>query len=376
MAIADAATEPLRICLFGDGSSIHVRRWAGDLAARGCRVAILSPIPADPLPGVTLHVVRPAPPVIRQLVSGRDARKFLRRFRPDIVHVHYLSPGPRLLWSLGAGRLVVTPYGTDVEAPPHGFAGWLGRRIFAVVLPRARAVVAASDYLLRRTLALGLVADDAIREVIGFGVDCSEFVGRGPRAAGAPDVTIAYAKGLRTYYGPLDLLAAAVLLREEGVAFRLRIAGAGPLEATLRDEIARRGLGDAVELMGAVSADELTDFFAGIDIFVMPSHREAYGVAAVEASASGKPVVATRVGGIPEVVIDGETGLLVPPHDPSALAAALRRLIEDTALRQRMGEAGRVFACGHHDRAAAVSAMIACYRRVLERSLPERSAPL
>jgi glycosyltransferase involved in cell wall biosynthesis len=374
VALADGALDnrTLRICLFGDGSSIHVRRWAGDLAERGCAVAILSPIPAEPMAGVTVHVVRKAPPVIRQLVSGADAWRFLRRFRPDIVHVHYLSPGPRLLWSLGAGRLVLTPYGTDIEALPTGLAGWVGRRVFALVLPRARAVIAASEYLLRRTLALGLTDDRALRQVVGFGVDCGEFAAVEPPATSASDepMVIGYAKGLRDYYGPLDLLDAAARLRDEGVAFRLRIAGGGPLEATLRDQIARRELGELVQLMGALHSDELPAFFAGIHVFAMPSHREGYGVAALEASASGKPVVATNVGGIPEVVRDGATGLLVPPHDPPALAAALRRLAAEPDLRRRMGEAGRHFACERHGRSAAVSAMIACYRGVSQGSPP------
>jgi glycosyltransferase involved in cell wall biosynthesis len=374
VALADGALDnrTLRICLFGDGSSIHVRRWAGDLAEQGCAVAILSPIPAEPMPGVTVHVVRKAPPVIRQLISGADAWRFLRRFRPDIVHVHYLSPGPRLLWSLGAGRLVLTPYGTDIEALPTGLAGWVGRRVFALVLPRARAVIAASEYLLRRTLALGLTDDRALRQVVGFGVDCGEFAAVEPPATSASDEprVIGYAKGLRDYYGPLDLLDAAARLRDEGVAFRLRIAGGGPLEATLRDQIARRELGELVQLMGALHSDELPAFFAGIHVFAMPSHREGYGVAALEASASGKPVVATNVGGIPEVVRDGATGLLVPPHDPPALAAALRRLAAEPDLRRRMGEAGRHFACERHGRSAAVSAMIACYRGVSQGSPP------
>jgi glycosyltransferase involved in cell wall biosynthesis len=183
-------------------------------------------------------------------------------------------------------------------------------------------------------------------------------------------MVIGYAKGLRDYYGPLDLLDAAARLRDEGVPFRLRIAGSGPLEATLGDEIARRELRELVQLTGALSPDELPAFFAGIDVFAMPSHREGYGVAALEASASGKPVVATNVGGIPEVVRDGATGLLVPPHDPAALAAALGRLAADPALRRRMGEAGKQFACERHERREAVSAMIACYRRLLEGAAP------
>jgi glycosyltransferase involved in cell wall biosynthesis len=318
------------------------------------------------MPDVTVHVVRKAPPVIRQLVSGAGARRFLRRFRPDIVHVHYLSPGPRVLWPLGFGRLVVTPYGTDVEAMPAGMRGVVARRIAGAVLRRAVAVVAASRHLLDATRRTGLMRASSLEAVIGFGVDCDRFLCAPTRktARGAP-VVVGYAKGLRDYYGPLDLVEAVHLVRERGRDVRLRLAGRGPLEPELRTAVTHNALSRHVELVGQLSEDQLPGFFAGIDIFAMPSHREAYGVAALEAAASCRPVVASRVGGIPEVVRDGETGLLVPPHDPHRLAGAIERLAADAQLRHEMGEAGRRFVLEHHSRIEAVSRMLELYREVL-----------
>src|SRR5207245_5777728 len=85
----------------------------------------------------------------------------------------------------------------------------------------------------------------------------------------------------------------------------------------------------------------LDDLLARWDVFALPSREEAFGIAALEAMAAGRPVVATRVGGLPELIEDGLTGLLVPPDDPAALAAALARLAADPALRARMGQAAR-----------------------------------
>lgn len=354
----------MRICLYGDGSSIHVRRWASDLAAAGCTVAILSPIPAPPLTGVSVHVVAAAPPLLRQMTGRADARRFLRRFRPDIVHVHYLSPGPRVLWPLGFGRLVVTPYGTDVEAMPSGVRGAVARRMVAAVLRRAIAVVAASQHLLDATERTGLIRPRTIRAVIGFGVDVDQFECSPPASDGAA-IVVGYAKGLREYYGPLDLIEALRLLRDRGQDVRLRMAGGGPLEAEVHAAVDRAGLSSNVEFVGQLDGEQLPAFFAGIDIFAMPSHREAYGVAALEAAASCRPVVATSVGGIPEVVDDGVTGLFVAPRDPQRLAAAIERLAADAQLRREMGEAGRRFVLEHHSRAEAVTRMVALYREVL-----------
>lgn len=237
---------------------------------------------------------RPRPPcrlrpaVLRRLVSARDARRFLRRFAPQIVHVHFMWHGVRSPWPLGMGRLVVSPYGTDVEAIPAGLSGIVARCLVRITLARAHALVTASDYLMARTLELGAVREQAIREVIGFGVDAGRFAaaaGSG-REEGA-EIVIGFAKGLRPYYGAADLLEAVARLRADGLCVRLRVAGLGPSEAELRQRAITLGLDDAVEWLGHVPEGALPDFFAGLDMFAMPSHREAYGVAALEAASAG-----------------------------------------------------------------------------------------
>src|SRR5262249_2670387 len=115
-------------------------------------------------------------------------------------------------------------------------------------------------------------------------------------------------------------------------------------QRTLIERMVRRsGLDSRVELLPAVPHSQVPEVLSRIDIFVVPSLSESFGVAAVEASACGLPVVASRVGGLPEVVVDGETGLLVPPSDSPALANALDRLIGSEELRVRFGRNGRAF---------------------------------
>jgi glycosyltransferase involved in cell wall biosynthesis len=123
-----------------------------------------------------------------------------------------------------------------------------------------------------------------------------------------------------------------------GLEARLRIAGDGPDRPALEAEIDRLGLSN-VELLG--TRDDVPELLAGADVFVLASDSEGMPMSVLEAMAAGLPVVASAVGGVPELVRDGETGALVPPRDSAALAGALRRIVSDPALVDRLGEAGR-----------------------------------
>jgi glycosyltransferase involved in cell wall biosynthesis len=133
-------------------------------------------------------------------------------------------------------------------------------------------------------------------------------------------------------------LVRAVAALDPGSA-RLRIAGDGPDRPALEAEIERLGVGEHVELLG--TRDDVPELLAGADVFVLSSDSEGLPMSVLEAMAAGLPVVASAVGGVPEAVRDGETGTLVPPRDSTALAEALRRLVADPALRERLGGEGR-----------------------------------
>jgi glycosyltransferase involved in cell wall biosynthesis len=116
------------------------------------------------------------------------------------------------------------------------------------------------------------------------------------------------------------------------------IAGDGPARGELEAAARAAGLGERARFLGA--RDDKARLLAACDVFCLPSRHEGLGVAALEAMAAGRAVVATRVGGLGEAVVDGRTGLLVPPDDPLALAEALARVLGDRELRERLGRAG------------------------------------
>jgi glycosyltransferase involved in cell wall biosynthesis len=221
----------------------------------------------------------------------------------DLVHAHWLPTGLVAAWT---GRpFVVQLWGTDVELARR--SPWLARRI----LRRARLVICASTELAEAAAALGA------REVrvIPGGVDVPETVGE-------PDEPphVLYAGRLSPEKGVLELVEAA-----RGLP--LVVAGDGPL----RDRVP--------EALGFVPHDELLRLYERAAVVACPSHREGYGVVCAEAMAHGRPVVASAVGGLLDLVVDGETGLLVPPGDVAAFRGALERLLGDPGLRNRLGRA-------------------------------------
>jgi len=163
-----------------------------------------------------------------------------------------------------------------------------------------------------------------------------------------------YHKGIDTVIRALPAIRAVV------PTVRYAVAGVGSRREALERLIAELGLEDAVRLLGFVSDDELPALYNAADLFVLASRRydllvEGFGISIVEASASGLPVIGSRSGGIPEAIRDGETGFLVEPEDPAALAATAIRLLGDEGLRRRMGAAGRAAVESYYnwDRVAA-----------------------
>jgi glycosyltransferase involved in cell wall biosynthesis len=151
------------------------------------------------------------------------------------------------------------------------------------------------------------------------------------------------------------------------------IVGDGPDRLALARELARLGLEGTVRIAGY--RDDVPDLLASADVFVLCSDSEAMPMSVLEAMAAGLPVVASSVGGIPELVVDGETGTLVPPRDERALAAALRSYVGDTRMRRRMGQAGRDRAETLFDLPRFHNAHMELYRSELaRRGLPLPSA--
>jgi glycosyltransferase involved in cell wall biosynthesis len=165
------------------------------------------------------------------------------------------------------------------------------------------------------------------------------FAEAGPRRSDRPTVLSVARMYPRKHLE--DLLEAAVGLRERITGLRVRIVGEGPESARLREQAARRGLGDTVVFLGEISRSALAVEYMHADCFCLPSVQEGFGLVLAEAMAAGLPVVACRAAAVPEVVAEGRSGLLVAPGRPDELAGALETLLTDAGLRGKLGQEGR-----------------------------------
>ena len=255
-------------------------------------------------------------------------RRLIRREEYDIIHFHTKRAHALCLWlgRVHPGVKCIVTRRMDYPVRRNWYNDCLYNR-------RVDGVVAISKKI-ADLLAEGGVRKEKIR-VIHSGIDPAPFQkaqGVGPKSGLLVIGTVAV---LEERKGHRFLLEAAALLKQQGHRLTYRFAGEGTQRDHLRKVALGLGLQEEVVFMGFVS--DIPSFLSTMDIFVLPSLYEGLGVAVLEAMAAGKPVVATKVGGLTELVEDQMTGLLVPPEDPSALARSISRLVSQRGLAEEMG---------------------------------------
>lgn len=294
-------------------------------------------------------------PALRRNPNPLDLLAFIKIYallhheKFDIVHIHSTKAG--LLGRLAA-RLARVP---AVLFTAHGWAFTEGRSLWKrhlLALMECFAarfctrIICVSEH--DRQLALKFkVARHATLAVIHNGVDPRPFLqADGTKIRRQLDLegvaVLTFVGRLAPPKDPFTLLKACTFLDGD---FKVLLVGEGPLRTAAARLARQNGLSDKVILTGA--RHDVPDILAASDAFVLPSRWEGLPLTVIEAMMAGLPVVASRVGGVSELVDEGVTGFLVPPSDPKALARALKTLLEDESLRRRMGQAGRAKALEH-----------------------------
>ena len=353
----------VRLLLLTNLASPHSIKWVRGLAGRGYQVTVFSLSPyrtedyAD-LPYFTGYTLGLSDGLVKTK-SGRlgklvylkavgQIKDIIRRHRPDIVHAHRATSYGLLGALTGFHPFVVSVWGDDVYVFPERNAVF--RQLVKFVLRRADQVLSTSHVMAMQTAKY----TDKEITVTPFGIDMNVFSPAGNKvgeAAGA--VVVGTIKTLEAKYG-IDYLLRAfaeVSGRPGRPEVKLLIIGDGSQRTAYQSLAEELGITRLVEFTGRVPFDKVPDYHRGIDVFAALStiDAESFGVAIIEASASGKPVVVSDAGGPAEVVVNGQTGFIVPKRDASAAATALATLVDDAALRQRMGTAGRDHAKQHYD---------------------------
>lgn len=351
---------------------------ADDLAVEGVESWVAYPNLDEPPPGLGDSEATPIELPI-ELGSPRSLLQLAREIRSRHIRVLYFSDRPSwhpayaILRMAGIRRIVVHDHTSGARTPPRGLKRFLKSATRRFTPALADIFLAVSEYVGRRKLDVDLVPEDRVRVVLNS-VHIPPRVDRRSlrRAYDIPDErpVIACAcraaeyKGVQYLLRAFDALVPRLTSRPVLVYF-----GDGPYMdelRALRETLPARG-----DMIFAGYRPQAADLLGGADLCVVPSvWAEAFGLAALEPAARGVPVVATRTGGIPEVVTHGETGLLVPPGDTGALADAMERLLTDPELRASMGRRGRQRAEERFAREDQIRTLTALFRDQMPSGTP------
>lgn len=342
----------LKVCIISNTNSAHVQRWANILISKGCKISIVTNSidegyieDAEIIESLSKYSKHKIVRLMNEFGRALFIRYTLSRLKPDVVHIHsfdYIHPFMIFLISIftgGFNKLVVSTWGTDVITSLKGDTTFLGDLSKKLLLRKARCITASSKYL--ASVTSRLAPPDRKIHVIPFGIDCVLF-SRISRKRTGP-LRIGFVKHLKPVYGPDYLLRAFSIVSKKRSDIKLILVGEGAMKADLVKLSKDLGIDRNVSFIGYVPNKQIPAVLKEIDILVMPSILETFGVAALEAQSMEIPVIASNSGGVPEVVVDKVTGFLVEPKDYKGLAQAIQKLIDQPGLREKMGKAGRRF---------------------------------
>jgi len=311
----------------------------------------------------------PAGPDLNPAVLLRLWRWF-RRHRPDLVHTHLVHAD---LHALAAARITRIPGVSSVHGAHASHRGQPYRSAARAAGRMACRTIAISHYIARTLTEARIVPEDRVR-VVHYGVDAKGWASTSAERDTArhavglarEDVAVAIVGRLIPGKGHGALVRAVAECRRRGTPLRLLIAGEGDARPRIEALVRAEGIAGAVSFLGFVT--DVSRVMSASDIVAFPTESrlgEGFGLAALEAMAARRPVVATRIASLPEVIADGQTGLLVNSGDAAALASALERLSFEPGLRSKLGDAGQARGREHFSLDRMVDATIAVYEQLL-----------
>lgn len=358
------------------GSGVIATELGKELARRGHRVHFISYDTPFRLrefhANIFYHEVEvPTYPLFKYppylLALSNKMAEVARTEKLDVLHVHYAIPHAASAFlaremSGGAFKVVTTLHGTDITlvGSDPSFGG-----VVSFCINRSDGVTAVSASLRQETLDTFAVTRDIA--VIRNFVDVAEFAPRDSRElrglwARPSERILMHLSNFRPVKG-VDRVARVFAAVAREIPSRLVLVGDGPDITVVRSVARAEGVADRLIFLG--SQDRVAPVLAAADLFLLPSSKESFGLAALEAMACGVPVVASNAGGIPELIEEGRTGFLFAPDDVSGMAGAAVRVLSDGDLRRKMGEQARKVAEERFATSKVVPVYEEYYRRVL-----------
>lgn len=367
----------MKILMLAAPKSAHTIKWANALNERGIDIYIfgLTSFNASLFNrGIEIETMEVSRKIIGKnygsysklmyLKSLPRIKKAIHKFKPDIVHAHLISSYGLLGALCGFRPFIVSAWGFDVFSFPK--KSRIHKNLIKFILKKSDKILSTSYFMAKETTKY---TSKSI-EVTPFGIDTNIFKPQNYTSIfDKNDFVIGTIKGLEKQYGIEYLMNAFAIVRNKysNLPLKLLIVGDGSLKKSLLNLSKELKINDVTIFTGHILYNEVPRYHNMLDIYVAVSvfDDESFGVAIIEAEATGKPVIISNIGGLPEVVINEQTGIVVPPRDIIRTAEAIERLILDTQLREKFGKNGREFVISHYDLNKNVDQMIGIYKDIL-----------
>lgn len=341
----------MKILLLADPGSIHVVKWANSLSEKGFDITIfgLSRYNGNQYDKrITIETIdyfkfirkTHDGNIIKSLylLSVPKIRSIIKEFKPDILHAHSSSSYGLLGALSGFHPFFVSVWGSDVYLFPQ--KSGIHKKTLKFVLKQADEIFATSNNL--KDVASNFVNKKI--NVIAFGVNTEVFKPQQTKSLfDKENIIIGSIKALDYNYG-IDYLITAfsqIVGQFPNLPLKLLLVGDGSLTSKLKDLVMNLGISERTIFTGRIPSSEIVKYHNMLDISVIPSVSEGFGVSVLESSACEKPVIASNIGGLSEVVDNEVTGFLFPAKDTDSLRFYLEKLIFNPELRIKMGKAGR-----------------------------------
>jgi glycosyltransferase involved in cell wall biosynthesis len=337
----------MRLLLLAPGKSIHTHKWAMYFKEQGHEVLVATfkdHYLADYAKEInTVVLPKLLPGKLSYLISLFSLKKIIKSFKPDLLHAHYVSSYGLVGALTNFSPYYISVWGRDIFQFPQ--QNKVNEQLVTFTLSKADVICSTSHVMAKET---SKYTNKPIK-VTPFGVDLTIFQ---PMNQGENDeITIGTVKALSDKYGIADLIQAFSIVNKKYPSTKLLIVGDGPQRQEYEQLVKTLNIDEQTTFTGRVPNHQVPNYINKIDIFTVPSTEdsESFGVAAVEAMACGKPVIVSNVGGLPEVVIEGQTGIVIPKENPDQLAQEIVHLIKNKSVREDMGKNGVQHVKEHYD---------------------------
>lgn len=333
----------MKICLIADATSVHNVRWAEYFISQGDEVHLITyEPPQTDIQGINLHVISSLFQSLYLSFIPRHIKIYflVRKIKPDIIHAHFISKFGFHAAFLGMHPVVMSAWGDDILIIPY----WskLLWYFTGTTLRRADKIYSVSKDMADKIIKNFQIPSSKVI-LVPFGVDTDIF--QHVNRKNSKDVIVLSNRNLFEVYNIETLLNAISEVITKDKKIKFMILGSGPLENKLKQLATEFNIKEYVTFVGMVEHENMPKYLHECDIYVSTSTSDGTPTSVLEAMACGKPCIVTNVGGVPEWIEDGVSGILVPPKKHHILAEKILELSTDAAKREKLGmEAQKVVA--------------------------------